>query len=128
MMDTYTQAVALKRRYRDIEEKRQIVQEALLPGASVAQVAQRHGVNANLVFNWRKLYLAGQLCDRGAAKLLPVQVRPESSPSPTVSLREAYCASVALGSIHIQLQHAQIRIEGSADVVLLRTVLELLRG
>jgi transposase-like protein len=63
-MDTYTQPVALKRRYRDIEEKRQIVEEALLPGASVARVAQRHGVNANLVFNWRKLYLAGQLCGR----------------------------------------------------------------
>jgi len=128
MMDTYTQPVALKRRYRDIEEKRQIVEEALLPGVSVAQVAQRHGVNANLVFNWRKLYLAGQLCGRGAAKLLPVQVTPESFPSPTVSSRETYRASAALGSIHIQLQQAQIRIEGGADVVLLRTVLELLRG
>ena len=29
--------------------------EAVLPGASVADIARRHGVNANLVFNWRKL-------------------------------------------------------------------------
>ena len=26
----------------------------LFPGASVADLARRHGVNANLVFNWRK--------------------------------------------------------------------------
>jgi transposase-like protein len=25
-------------------------------GKSVAQIARVHGVNANLVFNWRKLY------------------------------------------------------------------------
>ena len=37
------------------EEKQQIVAEAVLPGASVADIARRHGVNANLVFNWRKI-------------------------------------------------------------------------
>ena len=36
------------------DEKRRIVAEAVLPGASVADIARRHGVNANLVFNWRK--------------------------------------------------------------------------
>ena len=37
------------------EEKQRIVAEAVLPGASVADIARRHGVNANLVFNWRKI-------------------------------------------------------------------------
>jgi hypothetical protein len=32
------------------------------------------------------------------------------------------------GAIHIQLQHAQVRVEGSADPVLLRVLLECLRG
>lgn len=36
------------------EEKRRIVDEAFRPGASVADVARRHGLNANQVFNWRK--------------------------------------------------------------------------
>jgi transposase len=39
-------------------EKRRIVLEAAAPGASVAEIALRHGVNANLVFNWRKIALA----------------------------------------------------------------------
>jgi hypothetical protein len=34
-----------------------------------------------------------------------------------------------LGAIHIKLGHAHVRIEGSADpVLLLRTILEALRG
>jgi len=36
------------------EEKRRIVEEASRPGASVAEIARRYGLNANLVFNWRR--------------------------------------------------------------------------
>lgn len=32
-------------------------------GASVADVAQRHGVNANLLFGWRRLYQKGLLVE-----------------------------------------------------------------
>ncbi len=49
------------RRYRTASEKRQIVEETLVRGASVAVVARRHEVNANLVFGWRKLYHKGLL-------------------------------------------------------------------
>jgi transposase len=42
------------RRAWSAEEKRRIVDEAVIPGASVAEIARRHGVNANLVFTWRK--------------------------------------------------------------------------
>jgi transposase len=79
-MDTYTEAGKHKRRDRALEEKRQIVEETLAEGASVALVARTHGVNANLLFTWRKLYQAGRL-GSGGAKLLPVKVSPESSPS-----------------------------------------------
>jgi transposase len=46
------------------DEKQRIVAEALLPGASVAEIARRHGVNANLVFNWRRT--ARTACAAGA--------------------------------------------------------------
>jgi transposase len=49
----------LKRRYRSKQERRQIVEETLQPGASVAVIARQHGVNANQVFHWRKLYRKG---------------------------------------------------------------------
>ncbi len=43
----------MRRSWAD-EEKRRIVGETLLPGASVAAVAQRHDINANLLFSWRR--------------------------------------------------------------------------
>src|SRR5215469_16233329 len=50
-----TSIMASKRKkcYRSVEERRQIVEEALVPGASVSTVARAHGVNTNLVFHWR---------------------------------------------------------------------------
>ena len=38
------------RRWRTVEEKRRIVEEALEPSASVAQIMRLHGVNANQLF------------------------------------------------------------------------------
>jgi len=42
------------RRSWAVEEKRRIVEETLLPGVSVATVARRHDINANLLFSWRR--------------------------------------------------------------------------
>ena len=36
------------------EEKRSICRETRTPGVSVAQVARRHALNANLIFKWLK--------------------------------------------------------------------------
>jgi transposase len=41
-----------RRRTRSLDERKRIVVAALAPGASVAAVARRHGLNANLVFKW----------------------------------------------------------------------------
>ena len=71
-MDTYTQPVTTKRQYRSLQEKQRIVGEALAEGASLARVARAHRVNANLVFNWCRLYRAGRLRRRSEAKLLVV--------------------------------------------------------
>jgi transposase len=128
MMDTYTQLVTTKRQYRPLEEKQRIVGEALAEGASVARVARAHGVNANLVFNWCRLYRAGRLGRRSEAKLLPVRVAAESSTALPALLHEpGSLPTSSCGTIHIQLQHAQVRVEGSADPVALRVLLECLQ-
>jgi transposase len=139
-MDTSSQPA--KRQRRSTELKRQIVEATLVPGASVAQVARAHGVNANQVFGWRKLYLAGRLGApvRQPKALLPVTVAdpmagtailsagnvPECGPVPSSNLRSS--SSSAPGSrIEIKFRKAEVRIEGNADPALLRAVLECLR-
>ena len=122
-------SVAGQRQRRSIAEKRRIVEETLVEGASVARVARAHGVNANQVFGWRRLYLAGRLGDRKPGmKLLPVRVS-ESVPAPLpVERSSADFSKPQPGTIHIELRQAQVRIEGNADAVLVRVLLECLRA
>ena len=60
------------------EEKRRIVAEAVLPGASVADIARRHGVNANLVFNWRKIARAALPAAEPNASAVSLQANASS--------------------------------------------------
>jgi transposase len=43
-----------RRRSWTRDEKRRIVDESLQEGASIAEVARRHELNANLLFTWRR--------------------------------------------------------------------------
>jgi transposase len=42
------------RRRHDLELKQQVLEKCAAPGASVANVAMAHGLNANLVHKWRR--------------------------------------------------------------------------
>jgi transposase len=105
-----------------------VVEETLEPGASVAKVALRHGVNANQVFQWRRLYRDGKLgtAPAKAIKLLPVSVAEDeelAKPEPV----EVVPASS--GAIHIELPgEVRISLEGSVDHGLVCAVLKSLRG
>src|SRR5450755_500874 len=46
--------VGRRRRSWTREEKRRIVEESLQEGASIAEVARRYELNANLLFTWRR--------------------------------------------------------------------------
>ena len=69
-----------RRRSWAVEEKRRIVEETLLPGASVATVARRHAINANLLFSWRRQAHLGGTASRSVtatpepAEFVPIGV------------------------------------------------------
>lgn len=106
-----------------------MVEETLAPGASVARVARAHGVNANQLFGWRRLYLTGRLGEtKPGVKLLPVRVS-EGLPTPVAVERSCEdFPKPQSGTIHIELRQAQVRIEGSVDPGLVRVLLECLRA
>lgn len=135
-MDTSQQGIQVrgsrpKRRFRAVEEKRRIVEETLVPGASVARVARAHGVNANQVFGWRQLYRQGRLEPKECNKpsLLPVRVTDamvvRSTGGPTRRSPSGPPAGRA-GMIHVALPKGQLRIAGRVDAETLRLVLEKL--
>lgn len=116
------------RRRHGLSEKRRIVELTFEPGASVAQVTQANGVNANQVFKWRRAFERGELVESvsGSTALLPVTI---SAPcTPTVEESAAQEHSTPSGSIHIEFPgRALISVESGADGALLRSILESLR-
>jgi transposase len=114
------------KRFRSKEERRRIVEESLKPGASVSLVARTHDVNTNQVFKWRKQYRDGQLDPKPTAKtLLPVKISdtlPPAVQSEAASRRRVKAKRA--GIIDIDLGHARVRIEGTADLDCVRVTLE----
>src|SRR5688572_21537974 len=117
-----SQASNRRRRMRTNEEKRRIVEETLVPGISLAHVAHKHGINANLLFSWRRLHRQGLLLrSREPAKLLPVTViKPtarQAPPSdPKISAAVLPASSTQGSSIEIELPgRAVIRLHGSIE-------------
>jgi transposase len=120
--ESQVSAAKAKKRRRTIKERRDIVEETLVPGASVARVARRHDVNANQVFYWRKLYREGLLGIGMATQLVPVRVKAER-PAATV---QGDTATWSSGTMEIKLSRGTLGIAGAVDVVALRAVLECL--
>ena len=127
-MDTTDQALQVRvtgtrKRRRTIKERREIVEETLVPGASVSRVARRHDVNANQVFYWRKLYREGQLGSRTDTQLVPVKVAKDQ----TAAAEEDDFVPRS-GTLEIKLAKGTLRIHGTVDVMALRTAIECLVG
>lgn len=119
-----------RRRYWTPQEKRQIVEQTLSSGLSVASVAREHGVNANQVFYWRKLYQSGQLATGGGAeqqvRLLPVSVSDEQ---PAETEPEEATSPAPGVMINIEFPgRTLVSVEGAVDADIVRAVVESLRG
>jgi transposase len=78
------QAKPRSRRRHGVELKEIVLAECAVPGASVASVALKHGLNANLVHKWRRLASAGDSSvssEVGAPQFIPIPL-PHPQPTP----------------------------------------------
>ena len=108
-----------RRRYWSDEEKRRIVAETLVSGASVSEIALKHGVNANLVFTWRRDPRFDGVLDE--ERFLPVMVEAGDQAAPVDS-------SVS-GRMDIELGCGTLlRVDRSVDGRALARVLRALRS
>lgn len=114
-----------------IDFKRELAALACVPNVSVAKLALKHGVNANLLFKWRRQYRAGKFgaplpepaiaaadSEDAAPRLLPVLTAPEP--------RAVRSASAGTPEIEIVLGRATVRVHGAVDARMLATVLDCL--
>lgn len=120
------------------EFKRQLAAAACAPDISVSKLAREHGINANLLFKWRRRYRAGELGGDGLEQpvLLPVSIRAAGEVQPHLEAenqRPALDATTVkreglavLPCIEIEVAGATVRLRGAIDVVQLRLVLHCL--
>jgi transposase len=123
-----------ERRRFDSEEKFAIVRETLVPGASVGEVARRHGLSAGLVYTWRKRALAGALA--GFAPVEVEGVEPDGIAASRTAIPGPPASDVApgrsarfepAGMIEVELPNGwRVRVGGDVDTGALRRVFSVL--
>ncbi len=111
-------AIVAARRMWSRSEKRSIVDETLVPGASVSAVARRHGVAQSLLYRWRK-DVTGSV--RPALTFVPVAIA--APPQPVVAPSKPACT----GSIEVVLANGRLlRIGADVDTVALVRIIAAL--
>ena len=145
--------IGARRRTRSVAERQRIVAEALAPGASVAAVARRHGLNANLVFKWirraregwldrrhtpaKAAHVAAMAQDGDAPVFIPVKLvdlkavtAPASAPPLALALTKPAREprrSARHGAMEISLPNgARLSLDADVDKEALRRVLSVL--
>ena len=134
-MDTSIAVGKAPRRMRTVDEKFAIVAQSLAPGVSVAAVARQHGVNANLLFAWRRLHEQGLLEAHTRSPRMPLLPVIEVATArrsgtrrvrPPRGAREDGRAPLAPVAGYIEIERpdgVRVRIHGSIEPGVLAAVL-----
>ena len=134
IMDKQVVRALRRRREHSADFKRELVARSLEPGVSVAAIAMDSGINANLLFGWRRRHLqslaqaepAPAPARSRAAVLLPVSI--EAGSCAIHSAAPAPPARSGSGTIEIEIGSARVRLRGPVDDASLRSVLTALRS
>jgi len=104
--------------------KRRVVALTFEPGVSVSQVAQRHGINTNLLFSWRRQPGIAPSATPSAPlpALLPVTVSVTDTdakrPPPQADTKQAY--------IEVEMGAARMRLHGGVDMHTVAAIMRIL--
>jgi transposase len=132
IMDKPVVRAPRRRREHSAEFKKELVARSLEPGVSVAAIAMEGGINANLLFGWRRKHQnaiaqgGDAALRRPAAVLLPVSI--ETAPAERPCTPSTPSVRSGGGIIEIEIGSARMRLRGSVDEASLRTVLTALRS
>jgi transposase len=105
---------AERRRRWSGDERRQILEAAMAPGAIVAEVGRRWDVSTSLIYKWRREELVAAQGSRFARVML--EDKADSS------------APKADGTITVELGGARVRIGAGASAALAAAVMKALKS
>jgi len=131
-MKDQTSGSTRSRRQHERKFKDDLIAQSLVPGASVSAIAMSGGINANLLFKWRREHLRAKVATAPTVtNLLSVcviaDVEPMSASQPTALGGSAVSRNPRPGLIEIEIAGAQLRLRGAVDETMLGCVLRALR-
>jgi transposase len=114
---------------RELRER--LAAAACEPGVSVAKLARENGINANMLFTWRRRYLADQ--QARSAGLIPVVLLSDTpteviASAPVEPQAQGAKSASPVGTIEIRIGRAVVKVDGLVDADMLRIVLGSLRS
>lgn len=111
------------------EFRRCLAVAACEPGVSVSKLAREHGINANILFKWRRQYRAEQ--HAGTTELVPVRVVGEAPGviATAASVEQEMVKPImSMGTIEVRIGRAVVKVDGAVDAETLRAVLKSVRS
>jgi transposase len=119
-----------RRRRWSHDDKMRIVEETLVPGAKVTEVARRNGVAASVVFTWRR---QARTVEKAGVCFTPVRIDAADAGSEDTKLlpeddrRLRPVPAARTGLIEIDLgNRRRIRVDAQVDADALARVLDVL--
>ena len=95
--------------------KRDVVEQALRPGASIAKIARDNDLNTNQLFKWCRQHEGTLGAVKAEAPMLPVVIDEKDGARPA-----------AEACMIVKLARGSLRFEGPVDLDVLRTLVQAL--
>ena len=119
-----------RRRQFSEDFKASVVEETLVPGAVVSEIARRHGLTPQQVFTWRRQSRQPVASEAEAPKFVPAVVDPiyPARPSRGRPRKRARQVVRNSGSIEVEIEGVSVRIGRGAEAKTVAAVLRALRA
>ncbi len=116
-----------RRRQFSADDKARVVEETLVPGAKVSEVARRHGLSPQQVFTWRRQ--ARRLAERTSSPDAPTFVPAVVEvPSRAKDPGRAHPDGVPSGTIEVEINGVMVRVGCGAEAKMVAAVLRALKA
>ncbi|WP_441774655.1 IS66-like element accessory protein TnpA [Labrys sp. KB_33_2] len=119
------------RRRWSADEKSQIVEETLAPGAIVSEIARRHGLRPQQVFGWRRdARIDRDILDQAPPSFVPAVIEASAavpSPAPPPARRRR-AAKRSTGGIELEIDGVVVRVGAGASAETITAVIAALKA
>jgi transposase len=119
-----------RRRWFSADDKARMIEETLVPGAVVSEVARRHGLAPQQLFTWRRQARQPAGADAAAEmpQFVPAVVESALPEAASGRRQRARPLDLASGIIEVEIEGVSVRVGRGADAETVAMVIRALKA